>query len=397
MWINNGIDCGKFTRASLAMWISGTERGACAAGSISVLRICIDDWNDPFDLDRVGRGNEMKKIMAVYDEDPFYAERLSDYVNRKEKGIFKAQAFTSKERLEEFARSHDIDVLLAGESVKKDGISELRSAQKIYLTEEREPKGVSEDVSVYKYQSGDDIIREVMAVYCELPGIKAVFPGLTEQKKRIIGVYSPVGRCGKTLLSLAMGQVLAREEKVLFISLDTFTGFSQLLDEQWKRDMSDLIYYYKQGRFHGLRLNSIVYYLGDMAWLPPFRYPDDYGQITAKEMADLLVLILRESSYETIVLDIGNYDRQVFPILDICSVIYMPVKEDQISQAKLKEFEKYASEFGTRGMKDKVHKIHVPLMTGTKRMEHFPQELLWGDMGDFVRGLIKGQRGLWDS
>ena len=27
----------------------------------------------------------MKKIMAVYDEDPFYAERLSDYVNRKEK------------------------------------------------------------------------------------------------------------------------------------------------------------------------------------------------------------------------------------------------------------------------------------------------------------------------
>ena len=25
----------------------------------------------------------MKKIMAVYDEDPFYAERLSDYINRR--------------------------------------------------------------------------------------------------------------------------------------------------------------------------------------------------------------------------------------------------------------------------------------------------------------------------
>lgn len=30
----------------------------------------------------------MKKIMAVYDEDPFYAERLSDYINRREDGIF---------------------------------------------------------------------------------------------------------------------------------------------------------------------------------------------------------------------------------------------------------------------------------------------------------------------
>ena len=339
----------------------------------------------------------MKKIMAVYDEDPFYAERLSDYVNRKEKGIFKAQAFTSRERLEEFAKDHEIDVILAGESVEKETFRELKTVQKIYLTEEREPEGGHEEASVYKYQSGDDIIREVMAVYCELPGVKTVFPGLAEREKRIIGVYSPVGRCGKTSLSLAMGQLLAKDEKVLFISLDTFTGFSQLLDEQWKRDMSDLLYYYKQGRFHGLRLNSIIYYLGDMAWLPPFRYPDDFSQITAAEMANLLVLILRESGYETIVLDIGNYDRQVLPILEVCNVIYMPIKEDSISQAKLKEFEKYAGDFGSRSIKEKVHKIHVPLVTGAKRMEHFPQELLWGDMGDFVRGLLKGQRGLWIS
>ncbi len=63
--------------------------------------------------------------MAVYDEDPFYAERLSDYVNRKEKGIFKAQAFTSKERLEEFARNTEVDVLLTGTLVDEKEISGL--------------------------------------------------------------------------------------------------------------------------------------------------------------------------------------------------------------------------------------------------------------------------------
>lgn len=339
----------------------------------------------------------MKKIMAVYDEDPFYAERLSDYVNRKDKGIFKAQAFTSKERLEEFARGNDIDVLLTGVPVNTEEISELRTAQKIYLTEEPGTDGVEEAAKVYKYQSGDDIIREVMAVYCELPGVKSVFPGLSEKEKRIIGVYSPVGRCGKTSLSLAMGQVLARDEKVLFITLDTFTGFSQLLDEPWKRDLSDLLYYYKQGRFHALRLNSVIYYLGDMAWIPPLRYPDDYSQVSTEEMADFLLQILKGSSYETIVLDIGNYDRKVLPILDVCQVVYVPVKEDVISQSKMKEFERYVDESGNRMVKSKFHKIHVPIITGTKRMEHFPQELLWGDMGDFVRGLLKGQRGLWES
>lgn len=339
----------------------------------------------------------MKKIMAVYDEDPFYAERLSDYVNRKEKGIFKAQAFTSKERLEEFAKDTAVDVLLTGVPGDTEAISGLKKTQKIYLSEERVVDGVREQSEIYKYQSGDDIIRDVMAVYCERPEVKCTLPGLVSKDKRVIGVYSPVGRCGKTSLSLSIGQVLAKDEKVLFITLDTFGGFTHILDEQWKRDMSDLLYYYKQGRFHALRLNPIVYYLGDMAWIPPLRYPDDYSQVTAAEMADFLMQILNVSVYETIVLDIGNFDRQVLPILEICQVVYMPVKEDMISQAKVKEFEAYIERFGNKGLKEKFHKIHVPMLTGTRRMEHFPQELLWGDMGDFVRGLLKGQRNLWES
>ena len=52
--------------------------------------------------------------MAVYDADTRYAERLSDYVNRKEKGVFIAQAFTSKEKLAEYAKKHEIDVLHLG-------------------------------------------------------------------------------------------------------------------------------------------------------------------------------------------------------------------------------------------------------------------------------------------
>ena len=254
-----------------------------------------------------------------------------------------------------------------------------------------------EVAEIYKYQSGDDIIREIMAVYCEVPGAGAVFPGVPGKKKRIIGVYSPIGRCGKTSLALAIGQLLAKEEKVLFITLDMFAGFSSILDERWKRDMSDLIYYYKQGRFHALRLNSVVYLLGDMAWIPPIRYPDDYNQITSEEMAEFLMKILYESDYSTVVLDIGKYDRQVLPVLNICQVIYMPIKEDLFSQAKMKEFESYVDRFGEAGTADKFQKIHIPYVTGTRRMEHFPQELLWGDMGDFVRGLLKGQRGLWEN
>ena len=336
----------------------------------------------------------MKKLMAVYDADTRYAERLSDYVNRKEKGVFTAQAFTSKEKLAEYAKKHEIDVLLSGERTDSGDISGIPSAQKIYMSEETE-KQMDSGKEIYKFQSGDDIIREVMAAYCELPGVKEGNPGLFSEEKKMIGVYSPVGRCGKTSLALAIGQVLAREEKVLFVTLDTFTGFGGLMDEKWKRDMSDLIYYYKQGRFHTLRMNTVIYYLGDMAWIPPIRFPDDYNQVSAEEMADMLLKMLQEGGYSTMVLDIGNYGRQVIPLLDICSVIYMPMKEDIISRSKLAEFEDYTKESGDQKLIGKVQKIHVPLVTGVRHKEHFPQELLWGDLGDFVRGMLKGQRGLW--
>ena len=80
----------------------------------------------------------MKKLMAVYDADTRYAERLSDYVNRKEKGVFTAQAFTSKEKLAEYAKKHEIDVLLSGERTDSGDISGIPSAQKIYMSEETE-------------------------------------------------------------------------------------------------------------------------------------------------------------------------------------------------------------------------------------------------------------------
>ncbi len=338
----------------------------------------------------------MKKIMAVYDNDPAYAERLSDYVNRKEKGLFEAQAFTSKEKLDEYAKKHRIDVLLTGAGPGGSGPEAVPAGRTIYLTEEQTAKTAAGH-TVCKYQSGDDIIREVMAVYSETLPPEEVLPGLSVKGKRVVGVYSPVNRCGKTSLALAIGQVFAKEEKVLFITLDSFTGFTGLLDERWKRDLSDLIYYHRQGRFNALRLNSLVYYFGEMAWLPPLRFPEDLNQVSAGEMAALIAKILEESDYETIVLDVGAYGRQVIPFLELCQVVYMPVREDIFSRAKLDEFDAYINDSGKRPLKEKFFRVHVPMVTGIKRVEHFPQELLWGDMGDFVRNLLKGRRDLWES
>ena len=54
----------------------------------------------------------MKKILAVYDEDRAYAERLTDYLNQKKFFPFSVIQFTRADTLLAYAREHRIAVLL---------------------------------------------------------------------------------------------------------------------------------------------------------------------------------------------------------------------------------------------------------------------------------------------
>ena len=46
----------------------------------------------------------MVKMMAVFDEDPVYAEKLADYVNQREWLPFTAIAFSSLEKLDQYMK-----------------------------------------------------------------------------------------------------------------------------------------------------------------------------------------------------------------------------------------------------------------------------------------------------
>lgn len=199
----------------------------------------------------------MVKVMAVYDEDPLYAGRLAEYVNQKETFPFQAMAFSDLEKLKEYGQTHDIEILLVGEKVREKA-KEVKAGLKMilcdgeFVSKEKE----KEEASVYKYQSGDCILQEVMACYCTAP----LQPGLALMGKRavIMGIYSPVGRCGKTSFALTLAQMLGKKQAVLFISMEEYSGFSKLVCNGYEQDLSDVFYLYQRGDFNWLRLKSMI-------------------------------------------------------------------------------------------------------------------------------------------
>ena len=112
----------------------------------------------------------MKHILAVYDVDPVYAARFAEVVNQKEKIPFEVVAFSSIERLRAFAAEHPVKLLLLGEHVPAEEKESIR-AEKVILLSDNGGKPVSPSVPcVYKYQSSDAIVRDVMTWYGESPG-----------------------------------------------------------------------------------------------------------------------------------------------------------------------------------------------------------------------------------
>lgn len=335
----------------------------------------------------------MKRIMAVYDVDPFYADRFAEFANQKEKTPFTAIAFNSLSRLTAFAAEQNVELLLVGDEVPEESIREVRARQVVRLGETAigESKDENQSPVVYKYQASDAVLREVMACY----RVQPQFAGLAAvgAKSTVISVYSPIGRCGKTGFCLTLGQIMAKQAKVLYLSLEDYSALSRLTGTSYSSALSDLIYYYRQGEYSRMHLSGLVYSWGGLDYIPPAGYAEDLAEMTGEELAGLVQQIAREGIYEVIILDMGHLAREPEPLLELSDVVYAPMKEDCISAAKLEAWKNYLNWSGKEHLWEKIQLLKLPMPGAVRQAETWLEQLLWGEMGDYIRGLLKGRKG----
>lgn len=326
----------------------------------------------------------MKRVIAVYDVDPFYAERLAAVANQKETVPFTVIAFTTLERLRMYLEENPVEILLVDASAREQ-VRDLPVKQILSLSD-GELVPVEEGYSsIYKYQSADGILREVMASYNVAPAVGLAPVG---SPSTLIGVYSPVNRCCKTSFSLALGQVMSKDRKVLYLNFEDCSALRKLLPEPVQGDLSDALYYYQQGTCNSVKLASLVYTWGGLDYIAPARYPEDLGRLGPEQTAEFLELLAMEGVYDAIIADLGQCGRQAAEILEACHVVYMPVREDCISAAKVEVFEEYLRESGRRDLREKIQKLKLPSLTYLTARENYLDQVVWGEMGNYVRRLL---------
>lgn len=328
-----------------------------------------------------------KSIFAVCDLESSYAVNLMDYLNERKTTPFEVQAFTNVESLTAFARENPIEILLISTRAMCNEIRELPISRVIILSEGEKLQDLEEYPFVYKYQSSDQILSEVMEYYVEDHPEPHILSGA--RKTKLCGVYSPVGRTRRTSFALTLGEILAETKQVLYLNFEEYSGFEELFDVKYRTDISDLIYFARQ-KEGGLvfKLNSVIQTFHELQYIPPALSPGDIRDVSGEEWIAFLQEILSFREYDVIVLDLSEQVDGLFQILKACDRIYMPVRDDMISRAKLAQYDKLIEMLEFHDIQEKTRRIRPPAQALLKENGDLTQQLVWGEMGNFVRRML---------
>lgn len=334
----------------------------------------------------------MKKMnFAICDVEENYACSLMEYMTEQKNVPFEILAFSSLESLKEFLKENTLDTLLISAQMMCQDIKNLEIRRIMILSEGELKEEISEYPAVYKYQPSEHLVAEVMNYYACQAIPKTWF--LLKQNAQVIGVYSPVKRCGKTCFALTLGQILAETQRVLYINLEEYSGFSHLLEKEFSSDISDVMYFIRQNEGNILfKLNAVVQKLGKMDYIPPAFSAGDLGEVRPSEWLQLLEELLSAGGYETVILDLGDSVEDLFSLLSHCKAIYMPVLNDRISEAKLNQYVRQIREMNYEEVLDKTRQIELPFCEPDYGEECFWEHFAWSEMGKFVRALLKKEK-----
>ncbi|MDO4453162.1 MAG: hypothetical protein Q4B90_01575 [Eubacteriales bacterium] len=329
-------------------------------------------------------------VFAVCDREESYAERLAQHLKKKQGIPFEILVFTQMEALWKYESENQIDLLLIHSEMAEKTRIERFSGCVVLLSEGEIRSEFLEYPALYKYQSCDRTFEEMIQIYSEYKNKKGEVEkrGHTLKKNaELIAVYSPVRRCGKTNFALTLGQILAESRPTLYLNLEPVSAFLWEKENNYQADLSDLIYLFRQEHQNFLyhlgsmtrKLRKLDYILPGMGW--------ELGKVQTQEWVQLIEEVFAYSSYEAVVLDVDESVGDLPELLNVCETIYMPVLEEKTAQEKVMQYEKMIVKSKKESLMQKTEKISIPYVEQSD-----PEGLLFGKMGQFVRGILKNER-----
>ncbi len=326
-----------------------------------------------------------KKILVIYDKDEPYARSLMEYLCNREEFPYEVTIFTDSIRLQEFAQKSEIELLLVAEPFYEDITTKVSAKQLMILSDSGDQ--VWKDIqSVEKYQSADNIVREIIQYYVNntesVPQRRSFKRNVT-----LIGFFSPVRRCCQTTMGMVLGQILAEKNKTLYLNFESVSGFSGIMGYGNEKDISDLLYFQQtvpqKFRFY---LYSCIKKAENLDYIPPMNSMHQLLLARPDQWKKLIKAIVEESDYEYIILDLSEGMQGLFDLLRMCTHVYTLTKDDLYAKAKVEQYEQLLQLCEYEDVLKKTIKRRIPFI------KEIPDGFAYcpgGELARYVKNMLK--------
>lgn len=275
--------------------------------------------------------------LLICDSEEAYVKRLAELLLLKKEVTTGVRTCSLPENVEHLIEIGNVQVLLISEEVPYHERKRVFAGKRIVLTREHCADLGIEETELNKYQSVNNIMKVIVQTLSEN---SSSILRRKHGRKKIIGVYSPIHRIGKTTFALKVGKELAEEENVLYLNMEAYAGFGGYFPVEEGQNLSHLLYYSRQENDAiSVRMASMVHRMGSLDYILPMKVTTDLQAVTTENWQNLFYRLSKDSIYETFLIDIGDSVADIMGLLEMCDWIFVPYAEDVYAQAKMEQWQ----------------------------------------------------------
>lgn len=276
------------------------------------------------------------KNFVICDVEKEYARNLMQAIGARKELGFQMHLFQELEQLETFAEQKKIHIMLLGEEYPANERKAIQAEERYVLMKGEGAELLPGEKGIYKYQSVDMILTGILEDSMDK---EELVRRRGNKEGKLIGVYSPIHRIGKTKFALQLGKDLAKAGPTLYLNLEEYSGGNYYFPDNAGHNLEDILFYIRQEKGNlGLRISAMAGQIQELDYISPMPVTQDLRAVEEGEWMKLFEEIFANCIYQTLVLDLGDSIKGLFGILRACHTVYTPYTEDSISQAKLCQY-----------------------------------------------------------
>ncbi len=326
--------------------------------------------------------------LAICDGDSIYCRRLDEYLHGNLRLEFEIFSFTDSKILMDFCANTQVSLLIVSEKMftllEKNDLLSFKNILVLDETVEAGNNSFTENddgmriVHLSKYQEASKIVDSIIDFCVKSPeDFKGVGKKASVESGNIYGFYSPISRCGQTSLAISIAKKLAQNNKVIFLSFESFSSLPEILGVSPREDITDVIYFTEceKGKLP-IYLEKIKETKDGVDFILPARTALQVKDISFEKIRDLTDVLIHEAGYAYVIMDMTEYPSGFLDTLMLCDKIFTITGNNSRDEYRQKLYDEALVESGYGAIKAKTVLCQVPDRTDKKTFDKYADALL---------------------